>query len=88
MNSFRLTISAPAGHVFNGEATMLTLRGAEGELAIMAGHVPFITSVRPCNCKVVTEDGERIGHTDGGLLTVSAEGATLLSGSFRWQDEN
>ena len=87
MKSFRLTISAPEGNVFNGEATMLTIRGVEGELAIMAGHVPFITSTRPCNCKVVTEDGaERLGHTDGGLLTVSAEGATLLSGSFRWLD--
>lgn len=87
MNSFRLTISAPSGHVYRGEALMLSVRGIEGELAVMAGHVPFITSVKPCDCKVVFEDGsERIGHTDGGLLTVSAEGATLLSGSFRWKD--
>jgi len=64
---------------------MLTLRGIEGELAVMAGHIPFITSVKPCDCKVIMEDGtEKIGRTDGGLLTVSKENVTLLCGSFRW----
>ena len=46
---------------------MLTLRGADGDLAILAGHIPFITSVQPCDCKIELEDGsEKIGHTHGG----------------------
>ena len=68
---------------------MLTLRGVEGELAVLAGHVPFMTTVVPCSCKIELEDGtERHGHTDGGLLTVAANNTvTLLSGSFRWAEE-
>lgn len=85
MNTFPLIISSPTGNLFEGEAEMLTLRGIDGDLAVMAGHIPFITSVRPCDCKVVLEDGtEKIGHTDGGLLTVSRDNVTLLSGSFQW----
>ena len=85
MNSFRLIVSSPDGNLFEGEAVMLTLRGIEGELAILAGHIPFVTTVAPCDCKIELEDEtERIGHTDGGLLTVSADAVTLLSGSFRW----
>ncbi len=84
MRTFLLNISTPDGSVFSGQAVMLTVRGLEGDLAVLAGHVPFITTVKPCNVKVVLEDGtEKIGHSDGGLLTVGTDGVTLL-GSFCW----
>lgn len=84
MRTFQLNISSPDGKLFSGEAVMMTLRGIEGDLAVMAGHVPFITSVKPCDVKLLLPDGtEKIGHSDGGLLTVAADGVTLL-GSFAW----
>ncbi len=87
MNTFRLTVATPDGNRFQGDAAMLTLRGSEGDLAILAGHIPFITSVKPGECTVVLpDDTERIGEVEGGLLTVSAEETTLLSGSFRWKE--
>ena len=89
MKSFSLKISSPDGNLFDGNAVKLVVRGTEGELAVLAGHVPFATSVKPCDCKIETEDGkERIGHTEGGLLTVSETSVMLLSGKFRWNDEN
>ena len=89
MNTFRLIVSSPDGNLFDGQAYMLTVRGGEGELAIMAGHVPFVTTVKPCNIKIeLADEAEslRIGHTDGGLLTVTAEGTTLLTGHFEWKE--
>ena len=66
---------------------MLTLRGAAGDLAILAGHAPFVTTVVPCDCKIELEDeSERTAHLEGGLLSVSSEGVTLLSSSFRWKE--
>ncbi len=86
MSNFHLVISTPDGHIFEGDAAMLSLRGVSGDLAILAGHIPFVTSVVPCDCKVELEDGEeKIGHTEGGILTVSNEAVTLLSGSFSWK---
>lgn len=85
MNTYRLIISAPEGTVFDGKAVFLSVRGANGDLAVMAGHVPFITSVKPCACKVEFEDGtEKTGSIDGGLLTVDSDKVTLLAGSFKW----
>ena len=90
MNTFKLIVSTPDGDMFNGDAYMISLRGAEGSLAVMAGHIPFITTVKPGECRIDpagegTDD--LVGVTDGGLLTVSTESVTLLSGSFRWQTE-
>ena len=43
MNTFPLTVASPDGKLFHGEAVQLTLRGSEGDLAVLAGHIPFIT---------------------------------------------
>jgi F-type H+-transporting ATPase subunit epsilon len=90
MNTFHLIIASPDGNQFDGQAYMLTVRGSEGELAILAGHVPFVTTVVPCECKVELpseDEDDRIGHTDGGLLSVSGDTVTFLSSSFRWGEE-
>lgn len=85
MSTFHLTVTSPDGNLFDGDAVSVSLRGADGNLAILAGHTPFITSVKPCDCKIELEDGSiRTGHTEGGLLAVSAGKTTLLSGSFHW----
>lgn len=85
MKTFNLTISSPDGDVFNGEVTMVSMRGTEGDFAIMAGHIPFVTAIKPGDCKVQFDDGtEKTGHTEGGILTVANDGVTLLSGSFSW----
>lgn len=87
MKTFKLTISSPYGNVFSEDILMISMRGTEGDFAIMAGHIPFVTAVKPGACKVTLEDGtEKIGHTDGGILTVSDEEATFLSGSFKWDE--
>ena len=88
MKSFLLKISSPEGDLFCGDAISLIVRGTEGELAVMAGHIPFVTVVAPCDCKIELEDGtELIGHTDGGILSVSSNAAILLSGSFVWNEK-
>ena len=87
MNTFNLTVSSPDGNKFKGEAIKLDVRGIEGELAIMAGHIPFMTSVVKAPCTLWLPDGsKKTALTDGGLLTVGANEVTLISGSFAFQE--
>jgi len=86
MKTFHLTVASPDGNKFNGECVKFDVRGTEGELAVMAGHTPFVTSVVKCNCKLTLEDGtERIATTEGGLLSVNGASVTFLSGTFRFE---
>ena len=88
MNTFKLTVSSPDGNKFCSDCVKLDVRGTEGELAIMAGHIPFVTSVVKGPCAVWKSESEkRTATTDGGLLTVGAEYVTLLSGSFKFDNE-
>ena len=85
MKTFLLTISSPDGALFSGQVARITLRGAEGDLAVMAGHVPFITSVQAGDCVLHMEDESvKRGKMEGGLLTVTRESVTLLTAAFKW----
>ena len=85
MKTYQLVISTPVGNPFSGEVIGLSVRGVEGDLAVLANHVPFITTLKPCQCKITLPDEtEKIGQVEGGLLTVGNEKVTLLSDSFAW----
>ena len=85
MKCFSFLISGPEGDVFRDDVTFVSLRGEQGDLAIMAGHVPFVTSVKPCNVEIdLSDKTTKKGHTDGGILTVDKDIVTLISGTFKW----
>ena len=79
MNTFRLKISTPEGLRFDGEAERIVVRGALGDLAVLAGHVPMMTTIRPGICRVGLPDGGvREGKTGGGILTVGKDRVIAL----------
>ena len=87
MSTIHLTVSSPDGNKFDGEVLKFDVRGVEGELAIMAGHIPFITSVIKAPCTVwLDEDKKKTAVSDGGLLTVDTDRVTFISGSFEFTD--
>ena len=88
MKIFRLVISTPDGNMFDENIVKISLRGVEGDLAIMANHIPFVTSVKPCICKIETSDEtERKLSVENGILSVGAEVVTLMSGGGIWVED-
>ena len=86
MSTYPLLISSPDGDLFRGEAQMLILRGTEGDLAVMAGHVPFVTAVAKGRLVVETAEGERKeGIIEEGILTVSEQNVTVLTSAVTWE---
>lgn len=87
MRTFSLIVSTPDGNRFQGQAEALIVRGTEGELAILAGHIPFLTAVKPGPCQLRLPDGtRRTARTEGGLLAVDTAQTTLLCSSFSWAE--
>ena len=84
MKTYNLTVSTPDGNAFEGECVSLSVRGTEGSLAVMAGHIPFVTSLVPSDLTIVLPDESEItAHVTGGVLTVGDKAAALIAGSFK-----
>ncbi len=85
MKTFNLVVSSPDGNIFRGDIVKLDVRGVLGELAVMAGHIPFVTSLVKAPCTLWLPDGtKKTATADGGVLTVDKDAVTLISGSFNF----
>ena len=85
MNTYKLIVSTPDGNIFEDEVLSIIVRGTEGELAVMAGHIPFITAVKPSECKIeLPDENVKTAVVGGGILTVQQDKTTLLCSDFKW----
>lgn len=91
MKKFHLQIAAPDGMRYDGDAVQISVRGIEGELAVLAGHIPFVTALKAGECRVYTgEDGMELRRAQysGGMLTVADGIVRMVSADFRWTEDN
>ena len=87
MKTLKLKIEVADGVVFDGDATQLSVRGIGGELAVLAGHIPFVTALADGDSRVYLPDGTiKQGHADGGMLMVSNECVRVMALRFSWKD--
>lgn len=89
MKNFHLQIAAPDGLRYDGDAVQISVRGIEGELAVLAGHIPFVTALKAGECRVyIGESGETIRRAQysGGMLTVADGVVRMISADFRWEE--
>ncbi len=86
MSTFHLKIVSPDGVFFNGEAKQLSIRSIDGEIAILKGHIPFLTAVAVGECRVYVSDGEapKTAACCGGMLNVTDEEVLLAPTTFEW----
>ncbi len=91
MKEFPLKIASPEGLLFDGNAVQLSVRGISGELAILAGHIPFVTALKESECRIyIGNDGKEIrrAHVTGGMLIVTKDCVRMLSSGFTWEEDN
>lgn len=67
--------------IFSGPATMLFAPGAMGDLGILPRHAPLLTSIKPGEVRIVTEQGaeEIVLYVSGGMLEIQPEAVTILA---------
>lgn len=88
MADFQLKIVSPDGVFFDGEARQLSLRSIDGDVAVLAGHIPYLTAVGIGECRVYIGDDEpRRAACCGGLLNVTKDGVFLAPTTFEWAED-
>jgi F-type H+-transporting ATPase subunit epsilon len=70
---------SPERVLFSGEVDQVDLPGTEGDMGILAGHAPLVTTLRP-GIVTIFRDGRREPIVViGGVAEVSPDGLTVLA---------
>ena len=82
MNTFRVEIVSAEEEMFSGMAKKLFVTGVNGEMEILAGHAPLLTSLLPGPIWVVNEDDKEDAFVIlGGMLEVQHKVTIVLADS-------
>jgi len=65
MAIFHFDLVSPEKLLFSGEVNQVDMPGTEGDLGVLAGHAPLVTTLRP---------GILVIHGEGGALRVVVNG--------------
>lgn len=79
MASFKFELVSPERLVLSGDVDQVDLPGAEGDLGVMAGHAPFLTTLRPGVVTVRAGSQSNRIFVRGGFADVNAAGLTVLA---------
>ncbi|ACB93873.1 F0F1 ATP synthase subunit epsilon [Beijerinckia indica] len=81
MAAFHFELVSPERLVFSGEADSVVVPGVEGEFTVLAGHAPFMTTLRPGLITVndATSKEKLEFYTLGGFVDVGEGGLTILA---------
>ncbi|GAA1806701.1 hypothetical protein GCM10009682_30790 [Luedemannella flava] len=78
---FHVELVAVEAKVWSGEAEAVFARTTEGELGVLAGHAPLFGQLaNPGQVRIKVGDGQELRYeVDGGFLSVTADGVTVLA---------
>jgi len=81
--TFPLQIVSPAKIVFSGAVSMVEVPGSEGDFAVLAGHSPLFSMIRPGIVTIHEGATKRYFVIEAGYADVTPEGTTILAEAIR-----
>ena len=79
MARLHFSLVSPERELFSGEVDQVDAPGSEGAFGVLAGHAPFMTTLREGRIHVHLGSDERVYEVKGGFADVTPEGLTILA---------
>jgi len=79
MATLHFELVSPEKLVFSGEVDQVDVPGIEGDFGVLAGHAPYVSTLRPGILTVHVAGGDQKIVVLGGFAEVSAQGLTVLA---------
>ncbi|MFN3628392.1 MAG: F0F1 ATP synthase subunit epsilon, partial [Parvibaculum sp.] len=70
---------SPERQLFSGAVEQVMVPGSEGDFGILAGHAPFVSTLRPGILTIHSDGQPKRLYVRGGFAEVSAGGLTILA---------
>lgn len=84
---FLLQVVSPDRVFYEGSVSMVELVTSEGEIGVLAGHIPMTNILKPGILHIVVADGERYAAVHEGFIEILPDRMTVLSEGAEWPEE-
>lgn len=87
MNTVKVEVVTPERVVYSGEANIVIAKGKDGELGILANHIPLVTPLKIAPVQIKKAAGEDMIAVSGGFMEVRKDKVTILAETAELPDE-
>ena len=85
--TFQIEVISPERVFYQGKADMIELTTSEGEIGILAGHIPLTTIVVPGTLRIMNGAETKEAALHEGFMEILEEKVIILAESCEWPDE-
>ncbi|HEY5105906.1 MAG TPA: ATP synthase F1 subunit epsilon [Caulobacteraceae bacterium] len=78
-DKLHFSLVSPDRELFNGDVDQVDASGTEGDFGVLAGHAPFMTTLKEGPVRAINDGGIRVFEVRGGFADVTPEGLTILA---------
>ena len=79
MAKLHFSLVSPERELFAGEVDQVDAPGSEGDFGVLAGHAPFMTTLKEGRVKVFNDGDSLVFDVRGGFADVTPDGLTILA---------
>ena len=79
MAKLHFSLVSPERELYAGDVDQVIAPGAEGQFGVLAGHAPFMTTLKEGEVTVLDGATRRVFAIRGGFADVTGEGLTILA---------
>jgi F-type H+-transporting ATPase subunit epsilon len=73
------SLVSPERELFAGEVDQVDAPGTEGDFGVLAGHAPFMTTLKEGKVTVYDSGRRKVFEVRGGFADVTPDGLTILA---------
>lgn len=73
------SLVSPERELFSGSVDQVDAPGSDGDFGVLAGHAPFMTTLKEGRVHVRNEGAELVYDVKGGFADVTPDGLTILA---------
>lgn len=81
MSTYLLEIVTPERQVYSEQVNSIIVRGLEGDLGILPGHIPLVTPLLIAPVRIKTGTGTQIIAVNGGFVEIRKDKVVILAES-------
>lgn len=85
--TFQLEIATPEKEFFTGPVDSLVISTIDGEMGVLAGHVPAVVALSSGAMRMKTKDGWREAAVIGGFARINPEYVIVFADTAEWPED-
>lgn len=84
---FQVQVICPECVFFDGEAEMLELKTSEGDIGVLAGHIPLTAVIAPGVMRIMNGGEVKEAALHEGFVEILGDKVIVLAEACEWPDE-